>query len=222
MHRPRYANVTATLALVVALGGTSYAVTQVTGKDVKNGSLSGKDIKKKSVPLDRLKGSLPTTSAPVDPGQFVPSTGLYTVTAGPGGWQSTNAGLRRNSSFGGWISSTSNDGAGMLLDPAVTTTVAGRAMRLQAATICWDATATVTISGVVVSTFREDAAGNVSDVVEVEDAADHTDKTCKRYAFAQPVTLTPTSRVSLRLQLGWSAIGATIQIGGVTLELVRA
>ncbi|SEC49287.1 Collagen triple helix repeat-containing protein [Nocardioides exalbidus] len=40
-----YAHVTSTLALVVALGGTSYAAVQVTGKDVLDGSLTGKDLK---------------------------------------------------------------------------------------------------------------------------------------------------------------------------------
>jgi collagen triple helix repeat protein len=39
-----YANVTATLALFIALGGTSYAAVMVTGSDVKNGSLTGRDI----------------------------------------------------------------------------------------------------------------------------------------------------------------------------------
>ena len=52
----RYANVTATLALVLALGGTSYAVTQVTGANVKNGSLTGKDIKKESLGSKQIKG----------------------------------------------------------------------------------------------------------------------------------------------------------------------
>ena len=52
----RYANITATLALLLALGGTSYAVTQVTGADVKNHSLTGKDIKKESLGSKQIKG----------------------------------------------------------------------------------------------------------------------------------------------------------------------
>jgi hypothetical protein len=47
--RLTYANVVATLALFVALGGSSYAALTVTGKNVKNSSLSGKDIKDNSV-----------------------------------------------------------------------------------------------------------------------------------------------------------------------------
>jgi hypothetical protein len=52
----RYANITATAALVLALGGTSYAAVQVTGGDVKNGSLTGKDIKKESLGTKQIKG----------------------------------------------------------------------------------------------------------------------------------------------------------------------
>jgi hypothetical protein len=46
---PRYANVTATLALFVALGGTSYAAATISGTDVRNGTLTGSDIKNESL-----------------------------------------------------------------------------------------------------------------------------------------------------------------------------
>jgi hypothetical protein len=52
----RYANITATLALLVALGGTSYAAVQVTGADVRDGSITGKDIKKESLGSKQIKG----------------------------------------------------------------------------------------------------------------------------------------------------------------------
>lgn len=39
-----YANVTATLALVVALGGTSYAAVTITGKNIRNGSVGTADL----------------------------------------------------------------------------------------------------------------------------------------------------------------------------------
>jgi hypothetical protein len=50
-RRPRatYANVTATLALVFALGGTSYAALTITGENVSDGSLTGADLKDGSV-----------------------------------------------------------------------------------------------------------------------------------------------------------------------------
>jgi hypothetical protein len=44
-----YANVVATIALFVALGGGAYAAVTITGKNVKDGSLTGKDIKNESI-----------------------------------------------------------------------------------------------------------------------------------------------------------------------------
>ena len=44
-----YTNVTATLALFVALGGTSYAAATLTGADVRNGTVTGSDLRSESV-----------------------------------------------------------------------------------------------------------------------------------------------------------------------------
>jgi hypothetical protein len=44
-----YANVVATLALFIALGGTSFAALQLTGRDVRDRSLSGHDLRSNSV-----------------------------------------------------------------------------------------------------------------------------------------------------------------------------
>jgi hypothetical protein len=47
--RLSYANVVATLALFVALGGSSYAALSITSKDVKNRSLTGADLRKNTI-----------------------------------------------------------------------------------------------------------------------------------------------------------------------------
>lgn len=52
-----YANVTATLALFIALGGSSYAALTVTGRNVKNGSLTGRDLKRNTLGGSRIKES---------------------------------------------------------------------------------------------------------------------------------------------------------------------
>jgi hypothetical protein len=51
MPRPRISPATAIalIALVAALGGTSYAAVKITGKDVRNNSLTGADIKNRSL-----------------------------------------------------------------------------------------------------------------------------------------------------------------------------
>lgn len=55
-----YANVVATLALFIALGGSSYAAIVITGKNVKDNSLTTKDIKNRSLLKKDFKaGQLP-------------------------------------------------------------------------------------------------------------------------------------------------------------------
>jgi hypothetical protein len=51
-----YANVMATIAVFVALGGSSYAAIKVTGKNVADSSLTGKDIRNNSVTGKDVKG----------------------------------------------------------------------------------------------------------------------------------------------------------------------
>lgn len=50
-----YANVVATLALFVALGGTAVATGALDGKSIRKGSITGKQIKAKSVPGTDLR-----------------------------------------------------------------------------------------------------------------------------------------------------------------------
>jgi hypothetical protein len=54
--RISYANVMATLAVFIALGGSSYATLTITGKDVKNSSLTGSDVKDNSLTGADVKG----------------------------------------------------------------------------------------------------------------------------------------------------------------------
>jgi hypothetical protein len=67
--RLTYANIMATIAVFVALGGSSYAAITITGKSVKDSSLTGKDVKNRSlVARDFKAGQLPSGPAgPVGP-----------------------------------------------------------------------------------------------------------------------------------------------------------
>lgn len=229
-----YANVTSTLCLVLLLGGgTAYAASQL-GKE----SVGTKQLKKAAVTPAKLSTAAKATLAgpkgdpgpagergpagPVDPGQFVSATGLYEVAVAPGGWQSLNPNLKRSNVFGDWVTSSTDDGASLLLDPALPAQLAGKAMRLRAVTPCWNATGTVTITDVIISTWRESATAGTTDVVEREDANDHTDAICKRYEFTPPVDMSGGRRVSVRISTGWTLSGATIHIGGATFEFDRA
>jgi hypothetical protein len=73
-----FANITAFIALFVALSGAAYAANSINGKDIINGSITGKDIKKGSIPLTALKklpvgtpGPAGAPGAPGTPGSAV-------------------------------------------------------------------------------------------------------------------------------------------------------
>jgi hypothetical protein len=56
-RRLSYANVVATLALFVALGGSSYAVSQISGSQIRNASIAGKKLKRNTLGGKRIKES---------------------------------------------------------------------------------------------------------------------------------------------------------------------
>jgi hypothetical protein len=59
LSRLSYSNVMATIAVFIALGGTSYAALKVTGKNVKDATLTGKDVANSSLTSADVKnGSL--------------------------------------------------------------------------------------------------------------------------------------------------------------------
>jgi hypothetical protein len=58
-----YANVTATLALVVALGGTSYAALHITTADITNGAVTSSKLANKAVVAAKIGGSAVTATA---------------------------------------------------------------------------------------------------------------------------------------------------------------
>ena len=57
LDRLTYANVVATLALFIALGGSAYAVTQIGSKQVKNRSLKGVDLRRNTIGGAEVKES---------------------------------------------------------------------------------------------------------------------------------------------------------------------
>jgi hypothetical protein len=56
-RRLNYANVMATLAVFIAIGGTSYAAMTIRGRDVANGSLTYRDLKRDTLGGSRIKES---------------------------------------------------------------------------------------------------------------------------------------------------------------------
>ncbi|MBF4767934.1 collagen-like protein [Nocardioides agariphilus] len=77
----RYSVVTSTLALVIALGGTSYAAAKVTGDSIADGTVTTADIKDNNLQLqdfsatarDGLKGDVGPTGPQGDQGEVGPA-----------------------------------------------------------------------------------------------------------------------------------------------------
>jgi hypothetical protein len=80
--RLSYANVIATVALFIALSGTSYAAIRITGKNIKNNTVTSKDIRNYSLQAkDLRKGLLGSAAAsPLNSAAF-----QATRDAGPSG-----------------------------------------------------------------------------------------------------------------------------------------
>jgi hypothetical protein len=116
--RITYANVAATLALFLALGGTSYALT-VTGKTIKDGSITGKDVRKNSLKPSDIKGlgahvvvrpgtvsssdSVTTSFARCDPGESLISGGYYTGSSSGLPSAQVNGPLELSGTPSGWL-----------------------------------------------------------------------------------------------------------------------
>jgi hypothetical protein len=84
MPRITYANVVATLALFLALGGTSYAALKITGKQVTDRTLTARDVKRNSLTGTEIKdGSL--TAKDFKNGALAPVSASSAGAAGPTG-----------------------------------------------------------------------------------------------------------------------------------------
>src|SRR5688500_3041859 len=82
-----YANVIGSIALFLALGGSSYAAIRITGSDVVNNSLTGIDIKNGSLAKKDLRsGTIPETRWLLlnEAGDIEEQSGGFKVVAKPG------------------------------------------------------------------------------------------------------------------------------------------
>lgn len=83
--RLNYSNVMATIAVFVALGGSSYAAAKVTGKDVKDSSLTGVDVRNGTLAARDLKsGTAGRWLVINESGDIEEQSGGFTVISKPG------------------------------------------------------------------------------------------------------------------------------------------
>lgn len=238
----------ATIALFAALGGGAYAAATVTGSDVVNRSLTGKDIKKRSVPLNRLKGrpargrrgrqgvpgpqgpaGIQGPPGPVDPSRFLSASGPTTIAVGPTEWLAMDSpGLERTNVDANRVEFSINAASGLeflALEPTLPVTLAGKPVRLVAATLCVNAVdPAATLNGVFVGQFRSppsNAIGGSAQVAQLSDATIRHDSACRRYVPQQPFVLLPGDYVNVRLRFSFSA-AAEVYVGASSFELAPA
>lgn len=217
-----YANVMATLALFVALGGGAYAAIEITGRDVKDRSLTGRDIKKRSVPINRVKGELPFYSKSESDGRFLARAGQVRIAVPPGGWLYEDPQLQETSGLGTERRQVFDYGQAGFADirarVAVPTSLGGRPLELRGAELCYDATAvTVSLTGFEVRVYRSTTSLDAAPAVVASDSSIHDDQTCRSYTFS-PVELTSADFLVPVVRATWSA-PASFRLGRVTLVL---
>jgi hypothetical protein len=241
-----YANVMATVAVFVALGGGAYAAVKITGRDVANRSLTGKDIKKRSVPLNRLRGS-PARGrqgkagpqgpegdqgppGPVDPSQFLSATGTTTVAVGPTEWVASVGGLPLertglDANRVEWSSSAAVGAQFLHLEPSLPIALAGRPTRVVAATLCYSTTeAQVRLTGVLIDQFRG-PLGPVGTSAqapgEFDDVTIRDESACRRYQLPPTFVLASNDYINIRLRFDFDAADQ-VYVGAASFELAPA
>ena len=239
------ANVLSALALCIALGGTSYAAMKVRGKDVVNGSLTGKDIKKRSVPLNRLKGKLPAGArGPAgskgdqgpkgDPGQQGPPGTPDGYTKADAHAQFVEPGEtvlpvdllavdftgETVGTAGPVFNSWTRDTPGTAVMSAIARTPGmfdGRPARLVALHFCGNSSASRYMSQIELEQRRI----TVPPVVQVVSTSVHsahiTDAGCHRVDLAEPVAFAPGDFARLQFTGAWTGeFGTHLYVGGLS------
>jgi hypothetical protein len=234
----------ATIALFAALGGGAYAAAKITGRDVVNRSLTGKDIKKRSVPLNRLKRR-PRAGregpqgpqgprgdqgppGPVDPSRFLSSAGVTTIGVGPTEWVPLLPTTLSRTEIDANRVQFSTPAAAfefLALEPTLPLTLAGRPTRLLAATLCFNATdPDARLDAVFIGQYRsppDNAIGGSGQVTQFSDLTVRDDAACARYVPDQPFVLRPNDYVNVRLRLDFDR-AANFYVGAASFELAPA
>ena len=241
IRRPSPSMGVALVALFIALGGTGYAAVKINGKDIKNGTVTGKKLKNRTLGKAKLttaarrslrgQRGLPGPKGdkgdpgPVDPSQFVPAAGLSTVVVGPQALTiEESAGelefIGKASNTVGIRSVTASGTDFVSLHPQLPATLAGRPVHVRAVTLCIDADSpTADVDHVFISTFRGAAPATL--VANAEDATNRNDNVCRRYDLPATFVLGAEDYLVVAVRMSWTAVGGRLNFAGTTLEYER-
>ena len=238
IRRPSPSMCVALVALFIALGGTGYAAVKINGKNIKNGTVTGKKLKNRTLGTAKLttaarrslrgQRGLPGPKGdpgPVDPSQFVPAAGLSTVVVGPQALTIDEDGgevefISKGGNSLGVHSITASGTDFVSLHPQLPATLAGRPVRVRAVTLCIDADSpTADVDHVFISTFR--GAPPAPQVANFEDATNRNDNVCRRYELPATFVLGAEDYLAVSVRMSWTAVGGRLNFAGTTLEYER-
>ncbi len=240
-----YANVVASLALFLALGGTSFAAVKLitgknvkdsslTGRDIRNGTLTGGDVRDKSLTARDFKGSI--QGAKGDPGAtgtagqqgLIGATGATGANGAGGVFAGGVSGLSATSPGGtsvarGPVNGTATSGPGLIPFSALSP---GRPIRVR--DLSADVVTDVTVGSSVTIEFIAHAPSDYADPADpgavsctITGTAGSDDKRCSSSAS---VVVDPGSVIFMRLTttvaVAAPAFNPTAAHWGITVEPV--
>jgi hypothetical protein len=243
-RRPRFADVTAVVALVAALCGGAYAAglgkNTVGSKQLKKGAVKTKKLADAAVTSSKLAegsvtspkvadgsieaqdlapGAIPTsdgyTKAESDD-RFLPRAGTTVLQAAPTDWQSTNAAFNGNVAWDGTGISLSSGSVTNASVSIAPTLPVELAGQPQRVTAVNVCYNTVNVAELsqVRLNLTENTTGSGSTSSPVVDSTTRTDAACRDYIPPSPIELTPTANVWLSLSVNFPGGGGQSFIAG--------
>lgn len=220
--RLTYANVMATIAVFLALGGVGYAATQlpknsVGSAQVKQGAIKLGDLSKSArKELKGNQGPQGPKGAPGVPAQT--ATGPYRLTV-PAAQVVPETFL--TASYGQQltrITAPSSTGAsGALLQPAFPPAPGSSRIRVLSVRVCTDASASsITLAAVQIEQFRSSLAAGDEVASHVEGSPPQGDS-CRPIALPSPFVLGPDDYLNVEFRIEWNGAGS-LQVGTTTIE----
>lgn len=245
------AHAIALLALFISLGGSSYAALKISGRDVRDGSLTGRDIKKGSVGLDRLAAKpLPGPPGPMGPsgtngtngrdGQPGPpgtpdgytkaeadarflTPGPFTITASGDDWINVHGSAGMSAERYHTFTQIRSTGTGQkgIFLAPDVTTATGRDVKVTGMRICLSASANYRIVAIKLVRRRLTGPNSGESTNIISDSTERQTGGCPTLTAPAPVALEPGDVLYVDVQTMFVEPGS-IAMGAVTVYLTQA
>lgn len=191
--------------------------TGVKSRDVKNGDLSEVDIAARSLTGKSIKNDS-LTAAQIDESSF-PSTIRMNIP--PTSWVTAGIPDAEVTYFIGLAKVEKGDGFGtsrnVHANVQVPNQIGGRSMEMISFELCYKASATAILNELKVRTIESNSDTLFSDTTVISDETDRSDGGCRKYEPSQPVVLAPDEFIEPGVSINFS--GGELNLYRTTLVL---